>query len=72
MKSITNFGPCYVCHRSVWGFVLRPGRPYATSTKARYAAMDNREGVMLVRHSTCDPSEAGSASQSALSERGQQ
>jgi hypothetical protein len=42
-------GTCYVCGRSVWGFMLRPGRPYATSTHTRYAVGDEKG----VRHSTC-------------------
>jgi hypothetical protein len=42
-------GKCYVCEKLVWGRDLRPGRPYATSTRTRYAAVDE-EGV---RHSTC-------------------
>lgn len=51
-------GDCYVCGKVVWGFVLREGRPYATSSRTRYAVKD-REGV---RHSTCYPSEPGAGS----------
>ncbi len=51
-------GICYVCAKTVWGFTLRAGRPYATSPKTRYAVGELREGVMLVRHSTCAPTGA--------------
>jgi hypothetical protein len=49
MNDARVLGTCYVCRRLVWGHVLRPGRPYATSTKTRYAVEDERG----IRHSTC-------------------
>jgi len=54
---LRSFGSCYVCGREVWGFVLRPARPYATSGHTRLAWQDG-EGV---RHSTCEPSDRGLA-----------
>lgn len=55
----TVLGTCYVCGGAVWGFVLRPGRPYATSKRTRYAVGDEKG----VRHSSCYPSEPGPGSQ---------
>jgi hypothetical protein len=45
------FGQCYVCRREVFGFVVRPARPYATSSHTRLAWEDSKG----IRHSTCEP-----------------
>jgi hypothetical protein len=45
------FGRCYVCRREVFGFVVRPARPYATSSHTRLAWEDSKG----IRHSTCEP-----------------
>ena len=55
---LRSFGKCYVCGKAVVGYETRAGRPYATSTKARFPVRDERG----IRHSYCyKPSDRGQA-----------
>jgi hypothetical protein len=46
---LRSFGKCYVCGKAVVGYRTHPGRPYATSTRARFPVSDERG----IRHSYC-------------------
>ncbi len=47
---LRSFDKCYVCGKAVVGYQLHPGRPYATSTHARFPV---REEGGRIRHSYC-------------------